>query len=832
MAFLSLGLHNDEQPESSDQGSKGQSLRSETASKGAAFSTGAVPSDSASTSNDTGPSNGARVSANTVAPGNGATGQPSQPTKISSDSAPNSATVRTMRADGTNGDGTNVDGTNGKPWNPLALLSLLSSEPYIPRDPAPGKLIAPDDSATHGNGNGQVKAHTFPSDPKTPVGDVQESVNGKKKSLGLIGGPDTGASSASAPSQPPSIEMLRRKLAEEEKLRIARVRPAPLVASVSSLSSSERQWVPSFSTFKFGYLPGRGLLYSTIGHEVAIFGLFLLFTYVLPTLRPQKLVQTANAQDHIIYLPEVGGGSEGERSPGEGQSSPQQPAAAPARSSKGFAYPGRQAILSNPPNPTNAFQTVQRPLLVHPEHIQRLVPLPNIVQMAETRLPSDLIAPKPSLPQLKPVPKPIVVKRDTFAHRDAKFDVPITDAPKLNAKLDMPKLPAAEQPLPQAPKVQPLPKQDDQKREVQKPSPTPIRVTAEKRAERSETQPKQPSAAQIARMEMHGKSKEPLLSLSPMPVPNGPDVKIPNGEARGKFAIAPGGTLNPTSIAPGKANAIPSVTPGTGQRDAKAPNAAGTETASNAGSAAGKGAAAAGGLGHAQVATGNGTIGEGQGSGATAGSGTGAPGNGNGRGVAGRGAGAQGAQGAGSGSGGGSGSGSGSFPGITIQGGESATAGTQKGFTIAQQSSYGMTIVSTASSGGGLADIGVFHNERVFTVYIPMKRSENEEDPTWTLQYAVIGSSASNQQVIAPTTATRIWPEIPPALLRRYVHEQVIVYAIVDKDGKVTDVSVKRTPNPRVSDPIADALKKWLFHPALMNNQPVAVKILLGVPLS
>ena len=645
----------------------------------------------------------------------------------------------------------------------------------------------------------------------------------------------TNARAGSASSFPPSIEMLRRKLAEEEKLRISRIGPAPLAASVNSLSSSERQWVPTFATFKFGYLPGRGLLYSTIGHELAIFGLFLFFTYALPMLHPQRILAKATAQDRTIYLPEVGGGSEGEKSPGAGQSSPQQPAAAPARASKGFAYPGRQAILSNPPNPNNAFQTVQRPLLVHPEPIRQLVPLPNIVQMAETRLPKDLLAPKPALPQLKPVPKPIVVKRDSLAHRDAKFDVPVSEAPKLTAKMEMPKLPAAEQPLPQAPKVQPLPKQSDEKREVEKPSPEPIKVAKEKRTERSAKAATPPSQAQIARMEMHGKAKEPLLSLSPMPIPNGPNVKIPNGEARGKFAIAPGGTLNPNSLTPGKAYATPSITPGTGQLDAKAPNAAGTEVASNAGSAAGKGSAAGGGPGHAAVATGSGAAGAGAGSGASSGAGTGGPGNGKGRGAAGKGAGAAG-HGSGTGSGGGSGSGSGSFPGITIQGGENASAADNHSFKVEPQTSYGLTVISTARSGGGLADIGVFHNERVFTVYIPMKRSEQEEDPTWTMQYSILTNSSSDSevrgQVIAPTIATRVWPEIPPALLQKYALRQIMIYAIVDKDGKVSDVSVRSTPNPRVSDPVADALKNWLFHPALLDNKPVTVKVLFGIPLS
>src|SRR5438045_1330041 len=190
---------------------------------------------------------------------------------------------------------------------------------------------------------------------------------------------------------PPEIEELRQKLSNKSAVK---PKATSLAASVNALSSSERYGVPTFSTFKFGYVPARGLIYSSIGHELALLALFLMFTYGLPVFKAQKLLPPQNSQDHLVYLPEVGGGSEGQKSPASSQSVPQPDSAAPARASKGFAYPARQAILSDPPNPTNAFQTVQRPLLVHTEPIRKLVPLPNIVQMAETRLPGDLLAPK------------------------------------------------------------------------------------------------------------------------------------------------------------------------------------------------------------------------------------------------------------------------------------------------------------------------------------------------------------------------------------------------------------------------------------------------------
>jgi hypothetical protein len=629
---------------------------------------------------------------------------------------------------------------------------------------------------------------------------------------------------------PAAIEELRRKVSGNESPQATIWGEKKSASPTEYLTVADRKGVPTFGTFKAGYLPGRGLLYSTIVHEVGLFLFFLLFTYGLPSPRAQRLKPNSSIQDHLIYLPEVGGGTEGQKSPGGGVSKPQEASAAPARASRGFAYPGPQAILSDPPHPTNAFQTVLRPLIVHPEPIQKLLPLPNVVQMAETRLPNDLIAPKPAMPRHQMAPPPIKVKQDTNAHRDAKFQVPVTEAPKLLAKTEMPKLPAAEAPLPQAPKVQP--KEEDQQREVEKASPKPLKVTTEKRAEKSEKQAAPLTPAQVARLEMHGKALEPLLSLSA--VQPTPGASIPAGEARGRFAVAPSGTLNPNSLNPGKTNGTPSTSPATGQENSRAPNAA-NDLASSAGTGLGHSSALGGGKGTGTEASGGGTAGTGTGTGNTAGAGAGGlgAGSGKGRGGAGKGAGSAPGRGAGTGTGGGSGSGTGSFPGITIQGGEDASNDDSPKFTVEPQAPYRMTVVSTASSGGGLEDFGVFDNERVYTVYVPMKRTPDAEDPTWTLQYALVDSKGigGDPQVDAPSPVMREWPQVPAELEKKYAQRQVVIAAVVDKEGKVSHVAVKQTPDARVSDPIVQAFSKWVFRPAQLDNQPVAVKVLIGIPL-
>ena len=58
------------------------------------------------------------------------------------------------------------------------------------------------------------------------------------------------------------------------------------------------------------------------------------------------------------------------------------------------------------------------------------------------------------------------------------------------------------------------------------------------------------------------------------------------------------------------------------------------------------------------------------------------------------------------------------------------------------QTAYGMTISSTAESGGGLPDLGIFANEKVYTVFLDMRETNSDRTPSWTLQYSRLRSAA------------------------------------------------------------------------------------------
>ena len=59
----------------------------------------------------------------------------------------------------------------------------------------------------------------------------------------------------------------------------------------------------------------------------------------------------------------------------------------------------------------------------------------------------------------------------------------------------------------------------------------------------------------------------------------------------------------------------------------------------------------------------------------------------------------------------------------------------------------------------------------------------------------------------------------------------VTIFAVINTRGKMEQMSVRRSPDPRLDVRIISALEKWVFRPALLDGEPVAVETLFGVPL-
>jgi outer membrane biosynthesis protein TonB len=75
-------------------------------------------------------------------------------------------------------------------------------------------------------------------------------------------------------------------------------------------------------------------------------------------------------------------------------------------------------------------------------------------------------------------------------------------------------------------------------------------------------------------------------------------------------------------------------------------------------------------------------------------------------------------------------------------------------------------------------------------------------------------------------------PEWPTDLVTKYRGQTLVVYAVIDTEGKIRRLKMMQSPNIGFNEAIVKALDSWVFRPARLNDKPVAVKGLLGIPIS
>ena len=82
-----------------------------------------------------------------------------------------------------------------------------------------------------------------------------------------------------------------------------------------------------------------------------------------------------------------------------------------------------------------------------------------------------------------------------------------------------------------------------------------------------------------------------------------------------------------------------------------------------------------------------------------------------------------------------------------------------------------------------------------------------------------------------PEAITKVQPVYPDIAREAGVDGQVMVQALVGKDGRVKDTRVVKSI-PMLDASAIAAVKQWVFKPALSNNKPVAVWVAVPVRFS
>jgi protein TonB len=125
--------------------------------------------------------------------------------------------------------------------------------------------------------------------------------------------------------------------------------------------------------------------------------------------------------------------------------------------------------------------------------------------------------------------------------------------------------------------------------------------------------------------------------------------------------------------------------------------------------------------------------------------------------------------------------------------------------------------------------------KRVYTLHINAPNLTSRTG-SWVVRFAELDEEAHNPpgamrpDLVGPAPLRKVDPKYPPALMEARVEGEVVLYAIIRRDGTVDSVQVIRSVDPQLDRNAAEAFVRWKFRPAERNGLPVDVEAVVAIP--
>jgi TonB family protein len=129
----------------------------------------------------------------------------------------------------------------------------------------------------------------------------------------------------------------------------------------------------------------------------------------------------------------------------------------------------------------------------------------------------------------------------------------------------------------------------------------------------------------------------------------------------------------------------------------------------------------------------------------------------------------------------------------------------------------------------------IFARRRVYSMNVNMPNL-NSATGSWILNFAEMRSSPtgsqikSSDEVAEPAPLHKVDPKYPPTLMADHVEGEVILYAVIRRDGSVDSIQVVRGIDPLLDANAVRALAQWKFRPAERQGEPVSLEAIVHIP--
>ncbi len=131
---------------------------------------------------------------------------------------------------------------------------------------------------------------------------------------------------------------------------------------------------------------------------------------------------------------------------------------------------------------------------------------------------------------------------------------------------------------------------------------------------------------------------------------------------------------------------------------------------------------------------------------------------------------------------------------------------------------------------------GIFGPKHVYTLHVNMPNLSSVTG-SWVLSFAELQQdeeqpqpSAAASDLTGPVPLRKVDPKYPPTLISAKVEGEVVLYAVIRKDGSVDSIQLVRGIEPQLDTNAMEALARWRFRPAERRGAPVELEAIIHIP--
>ncbi len=140
-----------------------------------------------------------------------------------------------------------------------------------------------------------------------------------------------------------------------------------------------------------------------------------------------------------------------------------------------------------------------------------------------------------------------------------------------------------------------------------------------------------------------------------------------------------------------------------------------------------------------------------------------------------------------------------------------------------------------AGLAAGAKPEAIFASKRVYTLHMNMPNL-NSATGSWILNFSELHVSPSGSRVVAaedlvaPQPIKKVDPKYPPTLIAEHVEGEVVLYAVIRRDGSVDSIQLVNGVDEQLDENAMRAFAQWKFRPAEKQGETVDLEAIVHIP--